>query len=152
MSDDDLQQLVPVLTATDIRAQAAFWKRLGFAERADHGDYLILGTDGGVEVHLSRWDEHDPRRTAGTLYVRVADAGELYARLRDELEADGLLFLAPAAGLTPALTTDLRALEDSGKEHIRLHQVEDKPWGQRQFAVVDPAGWLLQVGSPTPAS
>ena len=30
----------------------------------------------------------------------------------------------------------------------RLTAVEDKPWGMREFAVVDPNGNLLRVGRP----
>jgi hypothetical protein len=29
---------------------------------------------------------------------------------------------------------------------VRLHEIEDKPWGMREFTVVDPAGNAVRVG------
>jgi hypothetical protein len=72
----------------------------------------------------------------------------MYERLRSQLEAEGLLYLAPATGLTPALTREVRTMEDDGTPFIRLHEISTQPWGQVEFAVIDPAGWLVQVGSP----
>ena len=100
-----------------------------------------------VEVHLSQWDDHDPRATADMVYLRVRDADAVFRRLHDELAAAGRLYLAPAAGLTPELTAELRAREDAGEVLTRLHEIEVKPWGQREFGVVDPAGTLVRVGS-----
>jgi len=104
-------------------------------------------TDDAVEVHLSRRDDHDPRTTANMVYLRVRDADVVYRRLHDELAAEGRLYLAPAGGLTSELARDLRAREDAGEDLTRLHEIEDKPWGQREFGVIDPAGTLVRVGS-----
>jgi hypothetical protein len=150
----DLRQLVPVLTARELAPSVSFWERLGFEVRSDYGgEYITMvaaDDPDGIEVHLSQWDDHDPHSTAGVLYLRVADAAVLYERLHAELEAEGLLYLAPASGLTEDLTREVRALEDAGTPYIRLHVIEDKPWGQRQFGIIDPAGWLVHVGSPVP--
>ena len=34
--------------------------------------------DDTVEVHLSQWDDHDPRTTGSTVYLRVRDADAVY--------------------------------------------------------------------------
>ncbi len=98
-------------------------------------------------MHLSQWDDHDPRTTANMVYLRVRDADAVYRRLHDGLAAEGRLYLAPASGLTQVLTAELQAREDAGEVLTRLHQIEDKPWGQREFGVIDPAGTLVRVGS-----
>ena len=154
--DEDLVRLVPILTVRSVLEVVAFYERLGLHVHADFDGYVILATtavddDEAVEVHLSQWDDHDPRTTANMVYLRVRDADELYQRLHDELAADGTLYLAPASGLTPELTRELQVREDAGEVLTRLHEIEDKPWGQREFGVIDPAGTLVRIGSRLPA-
>jgi hypothetical protein len=152
MDDADLVRMVPILTVRETAPVVAFYERLGLQVTATFDGYVILATqpvrdDVAVEVHLSQWDDHDPRTTANMVYLRVRDADALYQRLRVALEAEGVLYLAPAAGLTPALTAELQAREDAGEVLTRLHEIEVKPWGQREFGVIDPAGTLVRVGS-----
>lgn len=143
--------MVPILTVRSVPEVVAFYERLGLHVTADHDGYVILATDpvrgDAVEVHLSQWDDHDPRSTANMVYLRVRDADAVYRRLHDALAAEGRLYLAPASGLTAELARELRAREDAGEELTRLHEVEDKPWGQREFGVIDPAGTLVRIGS-----
>jgi hypothetical protein len=143
--------MVPILTARVLPPEVAFWRRLGLEVTAEFDGYVIMATDptreAVVEVHLSRWDGHDPH-TAGAVYLRVRDAAAVYERLKAELEAEGLLYLAPASGLTPELTEAVRAMEASGRSFTRLHELVVQDHGQVEFAVIDPAGWLVRVGSP----
>ena len=152
MTGDDLVRIVPILSVREVAPVVAFYERLGLRVTAEFDGYVILATDSvreddTVEVHLSQWDGHDPRSTANMVYLRVRDADAVYRRLHDALAAEGRLYLAPAAGLTPALTAELQGLEDAGEVLTRLHEIEDKPWGQREFGVIDPAGTLVRVGS-----
>jgi hypothetical protein len=152
MAGEDLVRIVPILTVREVAPVVAFYERLGLHVTAEFDGYVILATgsvreDSTVEVHLSQWDDHDPRATADMVYLRVRDADAVFRRLHDELAAAGRLYLAPAAGLTPELTAELRAREDAGEVLTRLHEIEVKPWGQREFGVVDPAGTLVRVGS-----
>jgi uncharacterized glyoxalase superfamily protein PhnB len=148
--------VVPILSVRETAPVITFYERLGLHVTRDVDGYVVLATDpvrgdDVVEVHLSRWDGHDPRTTTNMVYLRVRDADVVYDRLRDELAAEGRLYLAPASGLTPALTAELQAREDAGEVLTRLHEIEDKPWGQREFGVIDPAGTLVRVGSwPAP--
>lgn len=150
--------MVPVLTGRPehLRPMVAFWRRLGLEVTADyHGAYVILATDAtreaAAEVHLSRSDEHDPY-TAGSVYLRVRDAAALYEPLRAELEAEGLLYLAPASGITGEQVAELRAMDAAGTPYVRLHELVVQEYGQVEFAIIDPAGWLVRVGSPVPGS
>jgi len=152
MAGSDLVRVVPILTVQETAPVVAFWARLGLRVTAEFDGYVILATeplrgDDAVEVHLSQWDDHDPRTTANMVYLRVRDADAVYRRLHDELAAEGRLYLAPASGLTRELTAELRDREDAGEVLTRLHEIEDKPWGQREFGVIDPAGTLVRVGS-----
>ena len=139
------ERAVPILSVRDLEEAEAFYARLGFAAQSRYDGYLILDRS-GVELHLSHWEEHDPKTTDGMAYIRVADAQAVYEALRDGLAADGLLYLAPASGLTPELTDELERREEAGEQLIRLHEIEDKPYGVREFAVVDPSGNLLRLG------
>jgi hypothetical protein len=72
-----------------------------------------------VSIHLTEWAEHDPLRTAASVYFYVSDADALYA----EWEA-------------------LEYLEG------RLIAPHDTPYRLREFAYVDPDGTLHRIGSP----
>lgn len=155
MASGELVRVVPILTGTDLPSMVAFWCRLGLEVTADFdGAYVILASDpsaaAAVEVHLSHWDEHDPYRTAGSVYLRVHDAAALHARLRAELEAEGHLYLAPASGITAEQTAELRVMDAAGTPYVRLHELVVQDYGQIEFAVIDPAGWLVRIGSPAP--
>jgi hypothetical protein len=153
MADADLLRMVPILTGRDVTPMVAFWRRLGLDVTAEFDGYVIMATDptadAAVEVHLAGWDAHDPR-TAGSVYLRVGDAPSIYERLRTELEAEGVLYLAPGSGLTEELTAEVRAMEEAGTPFVRLHELVVQGYGQIEFAVIDPAGWLVRVGSPAP--
>jgi catechol 2,3-dioxygenase-like lactoylglutathione lyase family enzyme len=143
---DDRERAVPILTVLDLDEAAQFYARLGFGVQSRYHDYLILRRRPSTELHLSRFPDHDPHVTAGGIYLRVTDPQSLYDSLRAELARDGVLYLAPAAGLTPRLTADLRAKAAADERVVRLHEIEDKPWGMREFTVVDPAGNSVRVG------
>jgi catechol 2,3-dioxygenase-like lactoylglutathione lyase family enzyme len=143
----DVDVLIPVLTVSDVDEAVEFYRWLGFDTGTRHGRYAVL-VWGHLEMHLSEWDEHDPERTAGAVYLRTNDVDSLYERLRTDLEQEGRLYLAPASGLTPELTAELRTRLASGEQLVRLHEIADKPWGMRQFSVIDPSGNAVGVGRP----
>jgi catechol 2,3-dioxygenase-like lactoylglutathione lyase family enzyme len=117
-----LQSICPILPSCDLDATRAFWGRLGFQDAGeDHDDYLILARD-GVELHFFLWPAHDPDQCYAGAYLRVSDPATLDA----EWGASDL----PTSGIP------------------RLIRVEDKPWGMRELAVIDPDGNLIRVGAP----
>lgn len=145
-TDDRQERVVPILTVLDLDEAAAFYARLRFEVESRYDDYVIMRRKPETELHLSRYPDHDPHRTAGSIYLRVTDPQALHDSLRDELTRDGILYLAPASGLTPAMTADIRARAAAGERLVRLHEIEDKPWGMREFTVIDPAGNAVRVG------
>jgi catechol 2,3-dioxygenase-like lactoylglutathione lyase family enzyme len=151
MADEQLVRMVPVLAVRELAPAVAFYEWLGFPVLAEYPGYTILAQGAelsdSVEVHLSQLDDHDPS-TAGVVYLRVRDARDLHERLRHDLESAGRLFLVPVTGFTEALTEELRAREDAGEDIVPLGEIEEKPWGVHEFGIIDPAGWLVRVGSP----
>jgi catechol 2,3-dioxygenase-like lactoylglutathione lyase family enzyme len=119
------ERSVPILPSKDLSESLAFYERLGFANRGappQEWDYLIVGR-GGIELHFYADPGVDPLATSASCYCFVDDAQALY----DEWAA--LVVPDPATG-------------------SRVVAPEDRDYGLREFAVVDPSGNLLRVGSP----
>jgi catechol 2,3-dioxygenase-like lactoylglutathione lyase family enzyme len=112
---------IPALPSRSIVATAAFYKRLGF-EGGPHefnNSYGIL-CRGDVELHFFLHPEWVPEQSAAGCYIRVLDVERIYS----EFSSAQL----PRHGMP------------------RMDTLEDKPWGLREFAVVDPDGNLLRIG------
>lgn len=90
--------------------------RLSFVAVADYGDYLMLRKD-GIEIHFFAHPDIDPHLNDGQVYIRVTDIDTLY----DDLRNQGV------------------AIHPNGA-------LENKPWGQREFALLDPDHNLLTFG------
>jgi len=116
-----LKSLCPIMPRRDIAVAADFWVRLGFAPILQTSDCLILARD-GAEVHFFHAPDHDPLEDAPSAYLRPSDIDALDA----ERAGQGL-----ASTGTP-----------------RLMPAEDKPWGMRELALIDPDGNLIRAGGP----
>lgn len=143
--DVERERAIPVLTVLDLDEETRFYARLGFEVLNRYDGYLILGR-GDLEIHLAHWEDHDPARTAGVVYLRVSDAQAIYDDLRSGLERDGCLYLAPASGVTSRFWEELDRRVAAGVPTVRLHEIEDKPWGLRQFSVIDMSGNAIRIG------
>jgi catechol 2,3-dioxygenase-like lactoylglutathione lyase family enzyme len=113
---------IPILPSRSLNDTLAFYRQLGFEGRIhSHGDYAIL-TRQTVELHFFTHKELRPAESSAGCYLRVSDAENIYQ--------------AFAAAKLPR------------KGIPRQDALEDKPWGMREFAIVDPDGNLLRVGQP----
>ena len=111
---------IPILPSRSLNDTLAFYRRLGFEGRIhSHGDYAIL-TRGTVELHFFTHGELRPAESSAGCYIRVSDVESIY-------HAFALAEL-PRKGIP--------------RQDVR----EDKPWGMREFAIVDPDGNLLRIG------
>jgi catechol 2,3-dioxygenase-like lactoylglutathione lyase family enzyme len=112
---------IPILPSRSLPATLAFYARLGFDGEilgaAD--DYAIL-TRGALELHFFMHATLNPAESWAGCYLRVADVDSLY----QAFAAAGL----PRQGIP------------------RMDLLANKPWGMREFAVVDDDGNLLRVG------
>ena len=113
---------IPVLPCRDLDETVGFFGRLGFElvyEQEEPDPYAILGW-GEVEIHLFVPPGLDPADAHSGCYLRVADADVVHRSWRTlDLPATG----AP-----------------------RLSEIADRPWGMREFEVIDPNGNRIRVG------
>jgi len=95
-----------------------YLNRLNFREfgDADYAAYLMVEKD-GVQLHFFEFKELDPKTNYGQLYIRTAGIDEVYQSL----------------------------LNNNVEIHPAGH-LQTKPWGQREFSLLDPDNNLLTFG------
>jgi hypothetical protein len=109
----------PIVPVQDLDVALDRYRRLGFDARAYEGPERYGFVDrGSVSIHLTEWAEHDPLRTAASVYLYVSDADAAYA--------------------------EWAALENLAGRLIEPHET---PYGLREFAYIDPDGTLHRIGS-----
>ncbi len=116
---------VPILPGRDLREILRFYERLGFENRGaepEEWDYLIIGR-GGLEFHFSAAPDTDPLSSAASCYAFVDDAQSLH----DEWSAIVVEDAQTGSRLVPPMDTE---------------------YGMKEFALIDPSGNLIRVGSP----
>ena len=111
---------IPTLPSRDVNETVMFYRRLGFEGGVhSHGDYAIL-TRGTLELHFFTHGELVPEDSSAGCYLRVLDVDSIYrAFAAAELPRQGI---------------------------PRMDALQDKPWGLREFAVVDADGNLVRIG------
>jgi len=90
--------------------------KLEFIESGDYGDYLIVKKD-GIEIHFFEFKGLDPKENYGQVYIRTNAIDDLYQSLLER--------------------------------KISIHPngyLEIKPWGQKEFSLLDPNNNLLTFG------
>lgn len=110
---------IPTLPSRALPATLAFYRRLGFEGEIIGGAYAIL-TRGDLELHFFAHPTLLPAESHFGCYLRVADVAALYRACQSAA--------LPRQGIP------------------RMDALEDKPWGMREFAVVDEDGNLLRIG------
>lgn len=92
--------------------------QLGFEQlgTVDYDGYLMLKCD-QIEIHFFEFKELNPKENYGQVYIRTDNIDEYYQSLLDRN--------------TP--------IHPNGK-------LEIKPWGQKEFAILDPDTNLLTFG------
>jgi len=119
MQNHDLA--IPTLPCRSVGAATEFYRRLGFEGGAHpHDSEYAVFTRGAIELHFFTHRDLVPAQSSAGCYIRVLDVEGIYKAC----SANKL----PAAGIP------------------RIEQLKDKPWGLREFAIVDPDGNLLRIG------
>lgn len=92
--------------------------RLGFKEFgiADFEGYLMMEKD-QVQIHFFEFRELDPKENYGQVYIRTDNIDEFYKSLLEKQTE----------------------IHPNGK-------LEIKPWGQKEFSILDPDSNLLTFG------
>ncbi len=115
----EFNSVSPIVPVRDLDVALDRYRKLGFDARAYEGPERYGFVDrGSVSIHLTEWAEHDPLRTAASVYLYVDDAEALYA--------------------------EWAALENLAGRLIEPHET---PYNLREFAYIDPDGTLHRIGS-----
>ena len=117
---------MPIMPSKDLDETLAFYERLGFENAGlapSEWNYLIIRR-GSVQLHFYAEPKIDPLTRSSSCYVFTDDADALY----DAWNAIGI----PTDATTGS----------------RLQVPVDTDYGMREFALVDPSGNLVRVGSP----
>lgn len=116
-----LTEIHPKLPMRDKAATRAFYTgQLGFEDcgREDYEGYLMLRKD-GIQLHFFEHRNLDPLENYGQVYIRTDNIDEWY-----------------------------RFVQERQLPMPRAGRLEDKPWGQREFSLLDPDHNLLTFGQP----
>ena len=94
--------------------------QLGFLEfgSSDYEGYLMVQKD-NIQIHFFEFKELDPKENYGQVYIRTDEVDKLYQSMLDK--------------------------------NISIHpngHLQTKPWGQKEFSMVDPDNNLLTFGQP----
>lgn len=119
----NLQQncAIPVLPSRDLAETIEFYQKLGFEVAAEYEDYAILCRE-LIEIHFFRLSEIVPDQSYAGCYLRVPNVDELFHEFT--------VLSLPTEGIP------------------RIGKLEDKPWGMREFYIIDFSGNLLKIGQP----
>lgn len=112
-----LTEINPKLPMRDKALTKEYYlNKLGFEELGDYENYLMVGKD-NVEIHFFEFKGLDPKENYAQVYIRTNNIDKLYQELLDN-----------KVGIHP-------------NGHLEL-----KPWGQKEFALIDPDNNLLTFG------
>lgn len=115
-----LTHIHPKLPMRNKSATKAYYiDALGFQEAGDYGDYLILEKD-RIQIHFFEYQTLDPAANYGQVYIRAHHIDAWYR----ELQERGV------------------AIHPNGS-------LIEKPWGQKEFSLLDPDYNLLTFGEPS---
>lgn len=98
--------------------QAFYIDKLGFEAfgNTDYNDYLMVHKD-EIQIHFFEFKKLDPKKNYGQVYIRTDDIDKLYSSYL--------------------------------KANLKIHPngpLELKPWGQKEFSMLDPDNNLLTFG------
>ncbi len=112
-----LSKACPKLPMCNKSATLAFYENaLGFILLADYDSYLILSKD-SIEIHFFLFKNLMIDENYGQVYIRVTEINTLYNSFKEN-------------GIT---------IHPNG--HLEI-----KPWGQKEFSILDPDNNLLTFG------
>ena len=114
-----LTSIIPKLPMSSKTTTREFYiNKLGFEDIGfeDFEGYLLLKKD-NVEIHFFEFKGIDPKENYGQVYVRTNDIEMLYQSM----------------------------LNNNNKIHPTGY-LQTKPWGQKEFAILDPDNNLITFG------
>lgn len=111
-------KVIPRLPARDLdQTQAFFERHLLFTTQSRYPDYLVM-KKGEIELHFFHFPDLDPLTNYAMVYLRMSDGIDLL-------------------------------YQDYLDRNVPIHPngpLEIKPWGMKEFAILDPNHTLLTFG------
>jgi len=115
-----LQDVIPKLPMRNkIKTLNFYQNQLGFEILGDYDNYLLIRKD-KIELHFFEYKSLNPNENDGQVYIRVTEIENLYKSF----------------------------LDNSVDIHQNGH-LDMKPWGQKEFSLLDPDNNLLTFGQST---
>ncbi len=116
-----LTSIHPKLPMRDKQTTLEFYQKLGFEAfgNTDFEDYLMV-EKGSIQIHFFLFKELDPKENYGQVYIRSNDIDADYQEFSNRHAA---------------------AIHPNG-------HLANRPWGQREFSILDPDHNLLTFGQP----
>ncbi|UQB69433.1 bleomycin resistance protein [Epilithonimonas zeae] len=112
-----ISQIIPKLPFIDKEKTLQYYQNLGFEFPADYGQYLIAVYNNS-ELHFFEFESLIPEKSDFMLYLKISNnIDKFYQQIQDK-------------GI---------AIHPNGS-------LETKPWGMREFSLIDPNGTLLTFG------
>ena len=114
-----LQTIIPKIPFIDKEKTLNYYTNLGFKLTADYEDYLILENT-QLEIHFFHYPNLEKEKSDFMLYIRCSEIENLYQNLQNN--------------------------------QFEIHPngpLETKPWGQKEFSLIDPNGTLLTFAEST---
>lgn len=113
-----LTNINPKIPMRDKTATKDFYlNKLGFQQfGGDYDGYLMVQKD-NIQIHFFEFQELDPKENYGQVYIRTDDIDGLYQ----------------------SFLTNQIEIHPNGN-------LQTKPWGQKEFSIVDPDNNLLTFG------
>lgn len=112
-----LAKICPKLPMRNKSETKSYYENLGFVQfGGDFVDYLMMQKD-EIEIHFFLYKDLDPVENYGQIYLRTNNIHEIYQTFLDQKVA----------------------IHPNGNLQI-------KPWGQKEFSLLDPNGNLLTFG------
>jgi catechol 2,3-dioxygenase-like lactoylglutathione lyase family enzyme len=113
-----LTDISPKLPMRDKKAAKDYYvDKLGFQVWGnEYNGYLMVQKD-GIQIHFFEFRDLDPKTNYGQVYIRTDNIDELFQSLLDK--------------------------------NVPIHpngHLETKPWGQKEFSLLDPDNNLLTFG------
>ena len=109
--------IIPKLPFINKENTLEYYSKLGFELVADHGDYLIAKYH-NLEIHFFRFETLQTEKSDFMIYLRIDNDIEVF----------------------------YQNIQDQGVEIHPNGKLEIKPWGMKEFALIDPNGTLLSFG------
>ncbi len=112
---------IPTLPSRSLNETLKFYRKLGFDGKIlGVGDSYAIMQRSTIELHFFSHRELIPTESSAGCYIRVLDVDSIYqAFSKTQLPQKGI---------------------------PRMDRLEEKPWGMREFAIVDLDGNQLRIG------